>query len=50
MAIAIRMIGEKWRIQIRDEEWEVSNRKELDEILKKIFDWKSKKGRIKDGL
>lgn len=44
--ISIRQRDKKWRIQIRDEEWEFPDRKNMEKMLKEILDTKEKFGKI----
>lgn len=45
MAIEIKMRNDKWRIKIKEEEWEF-NENEFNEELYKILSLKKKYGRI----
>jgi hypothetical protein len=44
MAITIRQRDKKWRIEIREEEFEFENRKEMDKFLQEILAIKEKRG------
>lgn len=44
--IGIKAHNNKWRIVIKDEEWEAPSRKELDEMVRLLLDWKEKYGKI----
>ena len=49
MSFEIKMVKDAWRIRFRiEEEWEFKTRKELDECLKSLMDYKEKHGRLKD--
>ena len=45
--IQIKMVNEKWRIEIGDEKWEFKDLKELQTNLNIILNIKDKFGRIK---
>lgn len=48
MAITIRQRDKKWRIEIREEEFEFENRKEMDKFLQELLAIKEKRGQIKE--
>lgn len=45
--IQIKQRTEGYRICVKEEEWEVKTRKELENILKILLDIKDKNGRLK---
>ena len=50
MAIKIRQHGQKWRVELQEEEWEFENRADMEKGLKTLLDLKEKKGQIKREL
>lgn len=46
--IGIQQVNEKWRINIKDEVWEMSSREVMETQLKMILDCKEKYGKLKD--
>ena len=44
--ITIKMFNGKWRVVITDEEWEVSDRKKFDSMLKSLLDIKQTFGKL----
>jgi hypothetical protein len=46
--IIIKQRQEGYRICIKEEEWAVKTRKELDSLLKILLDLKDKNGRLKE--
>jgi len=47
MAIKIRQYGQKWRIELIDEDWEFDSRADMEKGLKTLLDLKQKKGQIR---
>jgi hypothetical protein len=46
MAITIKQRdGEKWRIELNGEEWEMENIEEMQKVLKEIIEMKTKYGK-----
>lgn len=48
MSIVIRQRNQKWRLEIREEEFEFENRSEMEMALKDILEMKEKRGQIKE--
>lgn len=48
MAITIRQRDKKWRIEIREEEFEFENRKEMEKFLQELLTIKEKRGQLKE--
>jgi len=48
MSVEIKKHGEKWRVVIKNEEWEFNDKMEMDQVLEKILNWKNKHGSIKN--
>ena len=44
--IAIKMRGDKFRLEVREEEFEFANREEMQKILTNILDLKDKCGKL----
>jgi hypothetical protein len=47
MAITIKQMGQKWRIELHEEEWNFESRAEMEKGLKTLLDIKENKGNIR---
>lgn len=47
MAIKIKQNGQKWRVELQEEEWEFEDRTDMEKGLKTLLDLKEKKGQIR---
>jgi hypothetical protein len=43
----IKQYGEKWRLEVENEEWEFRSRKDMESRLKILLDLKESKGQLK---
>jgi len=46
MSIVIKQTGDKWRLELRDEEWVFESREDMEKGLKILLDMKNK-GRVR---